>query len=91
MCEFSYGEKGQTIIFDILFRHFRALDIGAKSIWGLPFMEFIYNVLAPEAAVRLIEDDLGLDNSVAADRNKALKVKDESTEYGNMQNQLSDQ
>lgn len=54
-------------------------------------MEFIYNVLAPEAAVRLIEDDLGLDNSVAADRNKALKVKDESTEYGNMQNQLSDQ
>lgn len=53
-------------------------------------MEFIHNVLVPEAAVHLIEDDLGLDDLVATDRKKALVIKDESTKYGKMQNQLND-
>lgn len=47
-------------------------------------------MLVPEAAVHLIEDDLGLDNLVYADRKKAVAIKDESTKYGNMQNQLND-
>lgn len=58
-----------------------------ELIWGVPVMQFIYRVLIPETAICLIEEDLHLINSTA-DRRTAIKIKAESTDYGNMVNSL---
>lgn len=81
---FSYGERGSDIIFKVLSRHF-AVD---ELVWGIPMIQYVYHVLIPETAVRLIEEDLGLDDFIVADRDAAFKIKAESTEYGNLQNKL---
>lgn len=79
----SYGEKGCAILFDVIAREFR----GTESFWGIPTLKFIQRVLIPEAALGLIQLDLGLSNS-SAGRRRARKIKDASTEYGNMQYKL---
>lgn len=72
------------IIFQVLSKHFPA----ASTVWGVHMMQFIHHVLVPETAVRLIEQDLGLDDSVADDRRNARMIKDESTRYGDIQNRV---
>lgn len=71
-----------AIIFNVLSGHFPVNE----RVWGVPMMQFIYRVLIPETAIRLIEEDLHLINSTAADRRTAIKIKAESTNYGNMEN-----
>ncbi|KAF7968973.1 hypothetical protein HWV62_28775 [Athelia sp. TMB] len=79
-----YGERGQSIMFKVLSSHFRV----EERVWGVSMMEFIHHVLIPETATRLIEEDLALVNATAADRKAAIKIKADSSKYGNLQNRL---
>lgn len=70
-------------MFDVIAREFR----GTEGFWGIPSLKFIQRILIPEAALALIQLDLGLSNSPAG-RRKARKIKDASTVYGNMKYKL---
>jgi hypothetical protein len=79
----SYGERGIAIAFAVLRRLYACH--ARDTLWGFPFLKFVERVLIPEVATLLIQDDFGLDSGLLKDRNAALKIKDDSTVYGNMQ------
>ncbi|KAG8938023.1 hypothetical protein FRC00_001926 [Tulasnella sp. 408] len=71
-----YGEKGYLMINRALYSLFPSGSISPDAIFPLPYKDYISYVLAPEAAVLLIQEDLTID------RNQALEVLKASTEYG---------
>ena len=70
-------------MFDVISCQFR----GPQGFWGISALKFIERVLIPEAALALIQLDLGLSNTLA-DRSTAQAIKDESTKFGNMKYKL---
>lgn len=72
----SYGELGYVIIHQTLCDLFPPADFHPDATLPLTPSDFIALVLVPEAAVRLIIDDLSLP------RDKAIETLRESVEYG---------
>ena len=72
----SYGELGYVIIHQTLCDMFPPADFHPDATLPLTPPDFITLVLVPEAALRLIADDLSLP------RDKALETLRESVEYG---------
>lgn len=74
----SYGEKGWTIIINVLLKLFPLKDWDSESIWPLAPMQVAELVLVPEVTVSLITEDL---QGSFAD---ALKTMYESSQYGSL-------
>ncbi|KAH7885744.1 RTC4-like domain-containing protein [Phlebopus sp. FC_14] len=71
-----YGEQGSNIIHQTLFNLFPPSSFDASLIAPLSPAEFIQRILVPEAAVRLIAQDL------CADIGDAIATLRESAQYG---------
>ena len=72
----SYGEQGSVIIHQTLFDLFPPSTFDSSLIAPLAPAEFIQRILVPEAAVRLIAQDL------CADIDDAIVTLRESAQYG---------
>lgn len=72
----SYGEQGSVIIHQTLFDLFPPSTFDASLIAPLAPAEFIQRILVPEAAVRLIAQDL------CVDMEDAIVTLRESAQYG---------
>ncbi|KAI0360949.1 hypothetical protein OH77DRAFT_1508140 [Trametes cingulata] len=80
-----YGSKGYCILFHLLLHIFRPATIrGLDACHGLDSDTFVANVLVPEAATLLIQQDLSLSRLEAAEKLK------ESHRYGKTVYPLSD-
>jgi hypothetical protein len=73
---YSYGEQGSVIIHQTLFDLFPPSSFDVSLITPLAPAEFIQRILVPEAAVRLIAQDL------CADIEDAIVTLRESAQYG---------
>ncbi|KIJ20595.1 hypothetical protein PAXINDRAFT_66856, partial [Paxillus involutus ATCC 200175] len=71
-----YGEQGSVIIHQTLFDLFPPSSFDVSLITPLAPAEFIQRILVPEAAVRLIAQDL------CADIEDAIVTLRESAQYG---------
>ncbi|KAG6825849.1 hypothetical protein H0H92_002197 [Tricholoma furcatifolium] len=74
-----YGEMGSVIIHQTLYDLFPPASIDPESVSPLTANEFLQRIMVPEVAVRLIMQDMDLDESRMDD---AVKVLRESANYG---------
>ncbi|KAF5383667.1 hypothetical protein D9615_003785 [Tricholomella constricta] len=74
-----YGELGSVIIHQTLYDLFPLASIDHNLVSPLTGNEFVQRILVPEVGVRLIMEDMGLDESKTLD---AVRVLRESANYG---------
>ncbi|KAJ7461943.1 hypothetical protein FB451DRAFT_964949, partial [Mycena latifolia] len=79
-----YGEIGFDILYNVLCDMFPLVDILPAVVRPLTPHEFIQQIMVPEAAMRLIADDLKLDLAKRDEKKKAVEVLRESARYGAM-------
>ncbi|GLB43350.1 putative RTC4-like domain containing protein [Lyophyllum shimeji] len=74
-----YGELGSVIIHQTLYDLFPPTAIDPRLVAPLTPNEFVQRILVPEVGVRLIMEDMGLDESKVEE---AVRILRESANYG---------
>ncbi|KAJ7037513.1 RTC4-like domain-containing protein [Mycena alexandri] len=77
-----YGGLGAIVMSETLYMMFPAKTVSSHWVEPFSLQEFIGRILVPEAAMRLIMEDMGLDGSDAGNKGKAIEVMRASTSYG---------
>ncbi|KAG5636682.1 hypothetical protein H0H81_007212 [Sphagnurus paluster] len=74
-----YGELGLMIIHQTLYDLFPPASIAAEKVAPLTANEFVQRILVPEVGVRLVMDDMDLDEARV---DEAVRIMRESATYG---------
>ncbi|KAJ7037014.1 RTC4-like domain-containing protein [Mycena alexandri] len=77
-----YGGLGTIVMSETLYMMFPERTVSSHWVEPFSLQEFIGRILVPEAAMRLIMEDMGLDGSDAGNKGKAIEVMRASTSYG---------
>eukprot|EP00842_Homolaphlyctis_polyrhiza_P001426 jgi/Hompol1/2284/HPOL_005926-RA len=79
-----YGWRGSRVIFRTIQSMFRGANSELRQSTTAPqsVTDYIQNVLIPEAALRLIAQDFGLDLDISEQYIRAKSILDDSAEFG---------
>ncbi|KAJ7020691.1 RTC4-like domain-containing protein [Mycena alexandri] len=77
-----YGELGFMIMIKTLYRMFPDNIIDADTVQPFTLREFLGRILVPEVGMRLIMQDMGLDDNDPTSKQKAIGVLRASVKYG---------